>query len=39
VKVRDVAATIIERFTGYPAADPPPFQGRPVPLQHASGQA
>jgi hypothetical protein len=39
VKVRDVAATIIERFTGHPAADPPPFQGRPVPLQHASGQA
>jgi len=26
VKVRDVAATIIERFTGHPAADPPPFQ-------------
>ena len=26
VKVRDVAATIIERFTGHPAADPSPFQ-------------
>lgn len=26
VKLRDVAATIIERFTGHPAADPPPFQ-------------
>jgi hypothetical protein len=25
VKLRDVAATIIERFTGHPAADPPPF--------------
>ena len=29
VKLRDVAATIIERFTGHPAADPPPFQ-RPI---------
>ena len=26
VKLRDVAATIIERFTGHPAADPPPFR-------------
>jgi len=26
IKLRDVAATIIERFTGHPAADPPPFQ-------------
>ena len=26
VKLRDVAATIIERFTGHPAADPPTFQ-------------
>ena len=26
VKLRDVAATIIERFTGHPAAHPPPFQ-------------
>jgi hypothetical protein len=25
VKLRDVAATIVERFTGHPAADPPPF--------------
>jgi hypothetical protein len=39
VKVRDVAATIIERFTGHPAADPPPFPRPPVPLQHASRQA
>ena len=29
VKLRVVAATIIERFTGHPAADPPPFQ-RPI---------
>jgi hypothetical protein len=29
VKLRDVAATIIERFTGHPAADAPPFQ-RPI---------
>ena len=26
VKLRDVAATIIERFTGHAAADPPPFR-------------
>jgi hypothetical protein len=26
VKLRDVAALIIERFTGHPAAPPPPFQ-------------
>jgi ANTAR domain len=26
VKLRDVAATIIERFTGHPVADPLPFQ-------------
>jgi hypothetical protein len=26
VKLRDVAASIIERFTGHPAAAPPPFQ-------------
>jgi hypothetical protein len=26
VKLRDVAATIIERFTGHPAAEPPPFR-------------
>jgi hypothetical protein len=26
VKLREVAATIIERFTGQPAAHPPPFQ-------------
>jgi hypothetical protein len=26
VKLRDVAAAIIERFTGHPAAEPPPFQ-------------
>lgn len=26
IKLRDVAATIIERFTGHPAADPPPFR-------------
>jgi hypothetical protein len=25
IKLRDVAATIIERFTGHPSADPPPF--------------
>ena len=39
VKVRDVAATIIERFTGHPVADPPPFQRRPVPRQSVSRQA
>jgi len=39
VKLRDVAATIIERFTGHPAADPPPFQ-RPIrPKSSVSGQA
>jgi hypothetical protein len=39
VKLRDVAATIIERFTGHPAADPPPFQ-RPIrPTSSVSGQA
>jgi len=26
VKLRDVAATLIERFTGHPATDAPPFQ-------------
>lgn len=33
LKLRDVAATIIERFTGHPAAHPPPFQPsiRPSP--------
>jgi ANTAR domain-containing protein len=32
VKLRDVAATIIERFTGHAAAEPPRFQGAPRPL-------
>ena len=29
IKLRDVAATIIERYTGHPAGDAPPFQ-RPI---------
>ncbi|GAA1841524.1 ANTAR domain-containing protein [Microlunatus capsulatus] len=44
LKLREVAAAVIERFTGHPAAEPPPFQpprpghGRPErPSDGASG--
>jgi hypothetical protein len=30
LKVREVAATVIERFTGHPAAPPPAFRSAPV---------
>jgi hypothetical protein len=33
IKLRDVAATIIERFTGHPPADPPQFAPARRPLQ------
>ena len=38
VKLRDVAATIIERFTGHPAADPPQFvpPAHPFPRRQAT---
>jgi len=35
IKLREVAATIIERFTGHPAADPPPF----APARRTAPQA
>jgi ANTAR domain len=39
VKLRDVAAAIIERFTGHPAADPPPFeQSKRAPSEHHRGK-
>jgi hypothetical protein len=30
LKLREVAATVIERFTGHPAAPPPPFRSSPL---------
>jgi hypothetical protein len=38
IKLRDVAATIIERFTGHPAADPPQFASPARRAPHEKAQ-